>query len=469
MLPRLAPRMLALALAPLLNVPLLAAEPGVSEPSRTPSVPVSPAEPSPPATPSTAPTLPPSAQQPTPAGPLPTTDPDLSTPPEMGVSRATLYLLDGRQFTGIIIEAPADPAQPGARYILRISGIDTTFPAKDVERARYLEPASVQYQRLRSQIQPGDTESLFKLAEWLIAKGEFDLARKELDVLPAPDAATARAKALRADLDRQAALRAGSAPDTEPHPSPLPPDDAEPAPKSAAARVPVLSPEQVNLIKVYELNLALAPSVLISRDTMKRVLDANAGHPLVPASPEARELILRSSPLAQLELIFKLRARDFYREVKVQSPVETIRRFSDDVLRSLVLSGCATSQCHGGEEAGRLIFATRRPNSDPTVYTNLLIVDRFRTATGQPLINWDKPESSILLQMALPRDVAVVDHPVVPMGEAGADAWRPLLRSPADQRFKDVAAWIRSMYHPHPEYPVEYTPLRPFTTQTPER
>lgn len=383
--------------------------------------------------------------------------PDRPVPPgvRFGQARGSVFLRDGRQFTGTLI------AHDGQTITLRIANIDTAFRVADVDRLRILAPTAEQYARLRSAIPDTDADSVVRLIQWAAERGEWELAQRELEAVlkTAPD--HAKARALLNDVTRQVELQRTTAEAPE---RPEEPDAPAPeAPRPPVARVPTLTPEQINLIKVYEVDLAASPLVSIPRDVLTRALDAKAGHPLAPATREARDAVFRSSPVQQLELLFKLRAREFYSQVRVQGSPPAMRRFADDVQRPYLLGGCATSECHGGLEAGRLVFASARPSSDATVYTNFYILEQFRTTDGRALINWQDPEQSLFLQMGLPREFSTAKHPPVPRGPSGSDAWRATFRSATDPRFKNVVGWIRAMYQPRPDYGLTYEPIRPFT------
>jgi hypothetical protein len=147
--------------------------------------------------------------------------------------------------------------------------------------------------------------------------------------------------------------------------------------------------------------------------------------------------------------------------VQVVDEPKSMKAFRDEVNSTWLINSCATNTCHGGEEAGRLVLYNHGARRDPTVYTNFLILDRFRLADGRPLINYDDPEKSPLLQLGLPREDSLVKHPSAPMGKAGRDGWKPAFKSVTDVQFHQAAAWIDSMYKPHPAYPIEYTPPGP--------
>ncbi|HZW07408.1 MAG TPA: hypothetical protein VFF65_09805, partial [Phycisphaerales bacterium] len=158
-------------------------------------------------------------------------------------------------------------------------------------------------------------------------------------------------------------------------------------------------------------------------------------------------------------------ARDYYDKVRIVDQPEPMRRFRDDVQRVTLLSGCATSQCHGGRDAGRLVLSTYRPSNDLTLYTNYYILTSYRTADGRSLIDWEQPEQSLLLQYALPREFARSRHPQVLRD--GKDVWRPALTGPEDVRARGITDWVRSAYRPRPDYTLDYTPFRPFTPPAP--
>ncbi|MBC7771883.1 MAG: hypothetical protein H7210_05270, partial [Pyrinomonadaceae bacterium] len=139
----------------------------------------------------------------------------------------------------------------------------------------------------------------------------------------------------------------------------------------------------------------------------------------------------------------------------------SMKAFRDDVHAGWLINACATTACHGGEEAGRLMLYPNRPRADSSVYTNFLIIDKFRMADGTPLIDYERPERSALLQLGLPREDSIFRHPEVLRGNAGRDAWKANFRDTQDRSYKHTVDWIKLMYHPRPEYPIDYQPPRP--------
>ena len=62
--------------------------------------------------------------------------------------------------------------------------------------------------------------------------------------------------------------------------------------------------------------------------------------------------------------------------------------------------------------------------------------------------------------MALSRSASLTPHPDVGRGP-GSRGWRPVFRSTEDRRFQQAVDWIRSMYRPRPDYPIDYQPPLP--------
>jgi len=234
---------------------------------------------------------------------------------------------------------------------------------------------------------------------------------------------------------------------------------------------PLLNEHQVNLMRVYEIDLSDPGRVLIPRHVVEELLDRYRGEPGVPLSREDRNALFAAPPADILALMFSLQARELYGRVQVLEHPKAIQDFTDNVHRTWLQNSCASNRCHGGAEAGRFRLATRRPNAPETVYTNLLILDRYRIRTenapnGVPLIDYERPERSPLLQMGLPEDVSLFAHP--PLTGKAARRFRPIFRSMDDRRFRQATEWIRGMHQPRPDYPIDYTPPAPASPVDPE-
>ena len=354
-----------------------------------------------------------------------------------------VHLLTGEQVLGVLIES-------NEQYlVLRVGSIRTTIDMKDVAQVEVQPTLEEQYHDLRDSIADSDLVSLLRLAEWLIQKNRPDLAMAEVDRVLERDPRNFAASKLRRQIVAQIELRnAGRRPGPRP-PVAQPPDDPY-------ADFPLLNESQINIIKVFEIDSRDPPKLQISRATIQKMMELYAGDPLIPATHEGRQAMFRRSPEEILDIMFRLRARELYGEVKVLGHPESMSRFKADVHRPWLLTRCATDRCHGGTGAGGLRLYNRRgkTNTDAAVYTNFLILNRFRTKDGQALIDVEDAARSPLLQLGLPRQHSVFPHPEVLDEETGRDLFRPAFRSSKDRRYQQAIAWIQSLYRPRVEYPV---------------
>lgn len=376
----------------------------------------------------------PPVEAPPPAAPTSLEAPDRDAEPE-----AVLHLASGRVITGRLVSRADD------EIILRIGGIATPFKRAEIDRLEILPPVLDRYAQMRAAIDDADLPSLLVLVEWLRVRECYPEALRELDHILTIEPGNPQALRERTLVQQLQRLRDGSGSPAE-----------QPAPRRRPARVdfPLLSPEDINLLKVYEINLADPPRMRIERETIESLIRDYAHSDLIPTSKEGRDALFRQSPERILDLMFRLRAREYYNRVRVLDQPESMRHFRDNVHAAWLINACATDRCHGGTEAGRLVLTNRSRNAEPAVYTNFLILERATLADGTPLINYDQPARSPLLHMALVRERSLYPHPDTP----ATRAWRPVFTSQKDRRYEQAVEWIRSMYRPRPDYPITYTP-----------
>lgn len=403
---------------------------------------------------------------------------------------AIVTLTDGQRYTGFIV------SQNETAVVLRIggnrgepgAGIVTTIPRAQVDRIQILPPILERYRQMREAIPDTDGDRLVSIAQWAHQRGESEIALREVEsllerqpthvearrlrlLITSQRELEARARQRRLDRERQAARQATDDPgpegSTAANDNPAAPPPGQPAPETGAEPAP-LTEAQIDLIRVYEVNLAETPRVAISRQTIDAFFDAYAASPLIPSTERARDELAKKPGHHILALMFKLQAREFYPRVRVLDEPKPLRQFRDSIQRGMLASACATTACHGGADAGRLRFLSKNPVSDTTAATNMVILEQHRLADGTPLIDFDEPERSVFLQYALPRDQTPRPHPVVPNARGKGDLWRPALRSTADERYKEAVDWILSMYRPRPDYGLNRAPAaQPTAPETP--
>lgn len=377
-----------------------------------------------------------------------------STTRDGGPREVVLILRGGREVDGMFERETDD------QIVLLIEGIETAFDKTDLHNMRELPPLLERYAKLRALVANDDLDGRILLAEWLRTREQYDLALTEVEAVLSKDPLHPRARSLQVWLSQQVELEASKQAQTDENPEGASARERFAERQEAKRSFPLLTARDINTIRVYEIDLKHPPRILVRRETIDQLIRQYAESPLIPGTVEGREALYRRRPEEVLELMFRLQARELYNEVEVLDHPLAIQQFRTEVHGRWLINSCATAQCHGGQEAGKLWLYTDKPHSDETVYTNLLIVDRFRMAEGKPLINYGEPAKSPLLQMGLPSEISLYPHPDVPRTR-GSRGWKPVFRSTSDRRFRDAIEWISEMYQPRPEYPIEYTPPVP--------
>jgi hypothetical protein len=393
----------------------------------------------------------PKQEAPKQAAPAPAARPTPTPPPADDPIETELLLKDGRKVSGIQIEQSAE------KIVLRIGGIDTTFRMDVVDKVQALPTVLQRYEALRASIDPEDVDGLMRLADWLRSHNRFDLALGEVDRALKVEPANPEAKALRTlIIEQEKIARERVAISNN--------KDHVPTPQALKTDFPLLTPEQINIIRVFELNVKDAPRMKIDRNTITRFMDKYAGRIVegkgtMPTTPEGRAVFYAMKPADILDWMFSLKAREFYGEVQVLENPKALQNFRDHVNRMWLVNSCATSNCHGGPDAGRLWLYNKRSGSDQAAYTNFLILERFKLQNGMPIVNYTEPANSPLLQMGLPRDQAIIKHPE--MTGVNKGKWRAVFRGQEDERFQQALDWIKSMYEKRADYPIDYKPPVP--------
>jgi len=364
-----------------------------------------------------------------------------------------VVLRNGQRFAGILVEDSEE------RVVLRAAGAPVRLAREEIASVTRLPPVMERYEKLRAGIADDDLPMRLKLVEWLLERDKVQVASDELDDLLSRDPDYLAARQLRRELDarielerRAAARRAERERERRAQ---------EERGLARDEQLPRLTREQINLIRVYEVDLDNPPLLRIEQETIDKLMQRYANSPLIPATHDGREELYSAPRVEILELMFRLRARDLYGEVEVLADPESMRLFRSRVHGAWLMNACATNACHGGAEAGRLQLMNRRRHRDETVYTNFLILERFELSDGTPLINYSDPVRSPLLHLGLARDESLYPHPPVESPRGVGDRWRWVFRTTEDRHFLEAVEWITSMYTPRPEYPIEYPPPGP--------
>jgi hypothetical protein len=229
--------------------------------------------------------------------------------------------------------------------------------------------------------------------------------------------------------------------------------DPEAQPGIDPESFPLLEDEQINMIRVYEVDLQQGrrAGVIVPPDVVEELLTQYSQEPSVPKGRGDQRRFRRRPDYEQLRLIFEVRATPLYGEVQVRNDPPALMRFRRLIHRQYVLNYCGSTRCHGGRQAGEFLLYPRRPASTNTVYTNFYILDAYEQGRWR-MIDRSKPEESLLLQYGLPRDAALTPHPDVP-------GWGPqFIRSPQrNPTYRNVLQFIEELYEPKPNYGLQYS------------
>lgn len=213
---------------------------------------------------------------------------------------------------------------------------------------------------------------------------------------------------------------------------------------------PLLSPEDIELIKVFEVHLDTDPEprVTIPRDKLRDFLKEFQASDDIPRGKREQEKWLREDGHQQLKLLFKLRARDYYKHVRVRSQIESLREFGN-IHRRYIL-GFFQPVFGSGAVDGLYLFPRGR-EADRIEMTNFYILTQA-TIDGKPIIDRNVPEDSLLVQWGLPRESAKFPAPDDLKG------WEKQFNGVDDERFKELVVWIESLIAANQgsDYNIEY-------------
>ena len=134
-------------------------------------------------------------------------------------------------------------------------------------------------------------------------------------------------------------------------------------------------------------------------------------------------------------------------DVQVATDPGSMLVFKRDV-HAPVIQSCATSECHGGSNAGRFVLYGQ-PRTDPTVYTNFYTLARTTVSADDPqggvfggsgkitrrMIDREFPDQSLLLSYMLPADASDYPHPEV-------EGFKPAFRDARLPAFQAIRSWI---------------------------
>jgi hypothetical protein len=364
-------------------------------------------------------------------------------PDQEGVVR----LRNGQAVQGVIVEDGFD------EVVAVVQGIRMRFSRQDVDRVTLTPSFDQLYAEYKASLGPKPSSRHLELCRWLMEQHRYDLAKVELAAIMKEDPTLSEPIRLMKIVDAQLAMDTDRLASRNDRPTDVPTDDRDSGPVILADILPdrILSHSEVNLVRVYEIDFADPPRVAVQPDTIRSMLEKYGSSNVIPRNADQRTALFRAEDIQIVRLLFDLKARELYPEIEVLSEPRALNLFHRRVHNSWLMNNCATSRCHGGPYAGRLFLHRENSRDERVRYTNLLILERLELDPQWPLINYDSPADSLLIQAALPREVARRPHPDI-------RGWRPVFNRNNERLLRSTIEWIESMMQPRPAYPIDYEP-----------
>ncbi len=356
---------------------------------------------------------------------------------------------DGPKLEGLWVDSTVESVT------IQIAGFNRTILRSEIARLEFRKSVKQEYDQRRKALEDKDIGGRYELAYWLVEQNKYQLALSELDQLALQFPDEERVKALRGLVSHKLKTT-------------KPADPVETTPDVAAEKnarnlrgLPRnrLTAEQINKIKIMEIDPAKNPNVIIPRQTIATILSRYEDDEFEDDRKRKRfydrpghEILAK---MFELEMAYP-EIRSLYKDVKIRSDPASIRTFRTQVHRPYVISYCATSRCHGGPHAGKLFLFATRAGRDETAYTNFYILDSYRAAKQAEqkfdMIDRHDPGKSLLIQYGRHRDETTTPHPDVP-------GWRPhaQLRSGGRNRLRDTLVnWIDQLNRDTTNYEIDY-------------
>ena len=351
-----------------------------------------------------------------------------------------VFLRNGQRRRGVILEDVFD------HVLIDIDGIHTKLVRETVDHVLLQPTFEHRYEQYRASART--SKQKLQLCQWLVHERRYELAAAELSEL-VRETAEPEAARLLTIVEAQLALGGTDQVPEAAEPS----DDADDHPDAIRLPSQILSFEDVNLMRVYEIDFDRPPNVTVDPATIHKMIELYGTSRAIPASERERRALFRADPLEIVELLFTLKARDLYPRVQVISEPHALNLFRRRVHNAWLLNTCATARCHGGVEAGRFFLHRRGYKDERVRYTNLLILERQQLDPDWPLVNYGEPMMSLIIQYGMPRHLARRPHPDV-------KGWKPVFGRGGQRMLRETVSWIETMMRPRPQYPVDYQPPR---------
>ena len=370
-----------------------------------------------------------------------------------------------RTKAGVVYDGTVD--EKTDTVVVNVRGIDTSLARDDVDSITYgtfEERWTASYDALAK------TDAAGRIAAGRRAfdMQRYDLAERALRDAQAVEPNNAEAaELLKTTMNQRRLESVKTTPSTPTNSTPISSSTptATPATKPAVGWS-LLTADQVNRVKQLELrDTETKTRVAFTNGVLKHFYESNPR--LTSEFPSFQAF--RSAPsVVQASRIIHDGASELAKDVKIVNDPEIIADFRNTT-QSLILQGCATSQCHGGSGAAAMKFALVSPAAEPAAtYTNFYVLQSTkmkRPGGAKPLsetggttvipdiafmIDRLRPDQSALLQFGLSDQYAEFKHPHV----RGYNGIFP--RGRDDPKYKAILAFVQQMTPVQPDYGFDY-------------
>ena len=382
---------------------------------------------------------------------------------------------DGKTWEGDVTEN----VQQG-RVNVVINGQTHTFIRSNVDRIDYSEAApdtatnpgqsqpqpggtmtaeEQEYHKRRAAIANNDVNRLLQLARWAFDRQQYDLAHDAAQDARSADPRSQEAADLLRTIEAQRRLNRRTPPGQQPPPGRQPapggqrpvgqgPDVADNTPRPPRAPgqdgdkaasdnglVRPLHPDEVNRIRLLEWRGDRGVKVRLMNDVKRRYI-ARANIPpaefnRLDAVDQAWEMKKKGSP-------------ELLNDIRMTNDPPALQQYRTMIQRT-VLSGCATTACHGGGGGSEKFALHPRADHEPEAYANFLTLHNYQYKPDKgreaAMIDRNRPEDSVLIQFGLAPNLSNMPHPEV----AG---YRPIFRTLNDPKYRQFVRWIADDLNP---------------------
>ena len=336
-------------------------------------------------------------------------------------------------FTGDVSETP-----DGKFVIIRKGSIETKLDKRNIEKIVYVQSFEDQWAERTAKLAPTDIAGRMELGRMAYEKQKYTHARDMFEQVMKIDPSHKEAANLLDLVTRQIELQRKSAANQNAPAAPARPATAAAAdPASPVIEKKPLTADDINTIRQLELRKNDAFNVRFENDVLRKYLSSSN---LEPATFNAM------SPAEKALTIPDRGEPALHRNVRIVSDPVAMKEFRQ--IQPLILTGCASSSCHGGPSGGNLVLFNPAANEE-AAYTNFYILQTYKRG-NVAMLDRGSPERSLLLEMGLPLEMAQTPHPTVPN-------FRAAFRNRQDPRYNRIADWLgKTLNVVQPNYGIEY-------------